>query len=211
MDLQPGTIDPRNNLKVGSPEWRDSQDKELDRLIDSPDQWQFNITVDQKTAIASAYKAFQAEFGPDKLPDLPNLRLMVINVLPEMEDGVLNDIVERENQKPEDVIRRTSGLAFWIDFNEDMPEVFKRQGSMHVELNMVWQDYKIRAILKELKFKYMDWEIQELAMNVKSPSSLRMAATEMERLEANDYALYNTEVKDEVVEHCFRKGRVVDP
>ncbi len=210
MELQPGDIDPDNDLKVGSPEWRDAQDRSVDWLIDHPESWRFTITLDQKQVIASAYKAFQAEFGLDKYPDLQQIRLMVINVIPDMEDEAIADVMEREDQSAADVVRRTSGLGFWMDFNDDMPEVFKRQGSMHYELNMVWQDNKIQAILKELKLKYMDWETQELAMNIKSPSSLRRAANEMERLESNDYALYHNEIKDEVVEYLFRKGKIVE-
>lgn len=211
-DLQPGDIDPSNGLRVGSPEWRDAQDNELDQLIDNPDSWKFNVRPDERQAIASAYKTFQAEFGEDKYPDLQQIRLMVINVLPEMEEGVIEDIMERENQSADDVVRRTSGIQFWTDFNDDMPEVFKRQGSMHVELNMVWQDKKIQHIMRELKFPYMDWETQELAMNIKSPSSLRRAATEMERLEVQGYDLYDMAIQDDtVVEYIFRKGKLVKP
>lgn len=209
--MKPGETDPKTGLVVGSPAWRDAQEKEFDTLIDDPSKWVFNINPEQSSAIASAYTNFQAEFGQDKYPDLQQIRLMVINVLPEMEEGVINDIVEREDQDAEDVIRRTSGIKFWTDFNDDMPETFKRRGSMHVELNMVWQDYKIKAILKQLKFKYMDWDTQELAFNIKSPGSMRRAAAEMEKFDAAGFALYNTDVKDEVVEHYFRKGKVIEP
>lgn len=209
--MKPGDLDPKTNLKIGSPEWRDAQDQEFDTLIDDPSKWQFNTTPDQQAAIASAYKGFQAEFGQNKYPDLNAIRLMVINFLPEIEEGVIEDIVERENQTDEDVVRRTSGIQFWTDFNDDMPEAFKRRGSMHIELNIAWQDYKIKAILKDLKFNYMDWETQDLAINVKSPGSMRRAAAEMEKLEATGFALYNTDYKDEVVEHYFRKGKVIEP
>lgn len=205
--LQVGEIDPKNGLKIGSPEWRDAQDNEFDSLIEDPNTWQFTVTPDQKKVIASAYKAYQDEFGQDKIPDLQTVRLMVINVIPENDDG------QTENQSPEAVVSRTSGIKFWEDFNSDMPEVFRRRGSMHVELNIAWQDYKIKAILKGLSFKYMDWETKELVMNIKSPGSLRRAAAEMEKLEAQGFALYNTEFKDfkdGLIEYYFRKGKVIE-
>lgn len=207
MDLKPGDIDPDNNLKVGSPAWRDSQDTQLDLLIDKPEDWVFTITPTQKQAVASAYKAFQTEFGADKLPDLNQIRLMVINVIPETE------IINGDEMGEDDVVDITPppALAFWIEFNDDMPDVFKRQGSMHVELNMVWQDYKLKSILKELRFNYMDWEQEELVFNIKSPSSLRMAANSMEKFEKEGFALFSTDTKDEVVEHYFRKGKVITP
>lgn len=210
MNLQPGDVDPKNGLTVGSPEWRDAQQVELDVLLDDPSTWQFDITSNQKQVIASAYKKFQDDFGDTKYPDLQNLRLMVINVLPENDAGeVVADVVTADDTSPSAVVQRTAGLHFWEDFNDDMPEVMKKQGSMHVELNIAWGDYKLRRVLEELDFPYMDWDTQELVYSIKSPSHLRRAANAMEKFQSQDYALYHSEVKDDIVELYFRRGKVV--
>ena len=164
----------------GSPEWRDANDKLFDHLVENPDDWSFTHSGDQIRRIREAHAAYVAEFMEQgQTTQLPGIDL-------------LRQMMTREFQDAEGGMRVQDLTKFWDTFTEDMPPVLRDQNHRH-SLAVAWIDRKMKAILLNLKLRFIDWEQKDLTCNLQLPESLRSIADGLEELTGQGFALYLVE------------------
>lgn len=182
----------------GSPDARDCASEQFAKWASDPDKWEFLPTEEHIRRVREAHVQYVTEY-PSGVPDVQAIRMIISNQFSSpSEDGPI--IKTRELER------------FWLGFLSDVPQQYRMGSTVH-SIDAAWFERKIYKILIDLKLPYMAWETADVAANLKSPTSLRRAADELDRLEAEGYGLYFFECdkEDSKAEWYFRKGNKVEP
>lgn len=184
--------DDKEQIPVGSPQWRDSQQKAAEELLIDPDHWQFKPTAAQRLQVAEAHAKYTADLGG--VPDVSALRSLISQAV----------------RKDAGVGTVKALYAFWTSFSDDMPLEMKSHMGLSIDLQILWAERKIKSIVEQEGLSLMVWTERELVANAKNPNSLMIAAKDMLQAEQEGYSLYHVGMDEEQSEvtWSFRKGRL---
>lgn len=195
-----------NQFSVGSPEWRDCQERQFNEMITYPELWQFDSTTDQIKKISDAYQKFK-ELSPQEYPDPDTIRVIISNTeFPRVDDTIQSNEEGSVGRGPQINVKEM--FNFWAEFSSDMPAVLKQHAGL-TDLQLLWITNKIKSVLLKNNLPYISWEEKEIVAHVKVPASLKKAADLLEYASNESFLLYHHELQDDMLTWNLKRGHVV--